>query len=203
MTTAIDLYTVDPYCILDLETSGLSPDNHFITCIGILEDIGIRQFSAPARLFREDPKRAEHFLLENFLAHMESTPETITFITFNGAKFDFPFIATRLIKQQLEESLSVSILDEHNIDLSVFIRNLMQRYTSKDDACRKFCNLYVPRKSEGIFLSRIYSQQVVTDDEHTEMLQHNAVDLGITHRLWLGLQRFPDFQQWLTNDKKE
>jgi hypothetical protein len=107
--------------------------------------------------------------------------------------FDINFIQTRAKLQTPKSFICEDFLYAHHTDLHLFAKHIFKRFTSKDEACRKIANMYVPRKSDGYFCARIYKTQKVTDDQHYEMLQHNAVDLGVTLRLYDYLKGCDDF----------
>jgi uncharacterized protein YprB with RNaseH-like and TPR domain len=121
--------------------------------------------------------------------------DTDEVVTYNGNKFDFPFILTRCAIQEPEIGWKPPALSKH-IDLSEFIKIIASRYTSKDTAADKFGNLYVPRTIAGSFLARVYKFRRVTDEQHLMMLQHNAIDLITTARMYGVLKDYPDFDEW-------
>lgn len=75
--------TIDTY--LDIETTGLYPDAHDITVIGIYLDAG--HGDSVVQLVGEQVTR------ENLLAALKGTG---TIFTYNGSRFDLPFIQERL-----------------------------------------------------------------------------------------------------------
>ncbi len=178
------------FFVLDIETSGLDAKRDFITCIGILTDEGIRQISDSAACFRSNPLRAEQSILGDFYqwCHNDSISPSDTLITYNGLGFDLPFI---------HERGCAGVLTNPHIDLSLFVKASTSRYVSKDIAASKLGNLYVPSGIPGAYLARAYNSGLVTDMEHLEMLQHNAVDLVTTARLYEKIRSYPDFRSWL------
>ncbi len=74
---------VDAY--LDIETTGLFPNSHDITVVGIYVDNG--QQDRLVQLVGEQVTR------ENLLCSLEGTT---TIFTYNGSRFDLPFIQERL-----------------------------------------------------------------------------------------------------------
>lgn len=207
---------------MDIESSGLFPNgiendkghkdssyqDDFITCIGVLTPQGIIQFTDEADGLRSNPLTSERLILQNFGAWLQSlhlnpinhdNPDNIArIITYNGISFDFNFIRNRCEFQGLPNILPSS-LDPLHLDIAPFVYKLMGRYTSKDDACRKLANMYVPRKSEGFFCARIYKTQKLTDVDHIDMLQHNSVDLCVTAKLFDYLRKFEDFQIFMAS----
>lgn len=176
---------------LDIETSGLDPIKDFITCIGILPtDQGIMQFSCSAEEFRSDPQRAEQVILLSFTTWLEANASRDLIASYNGDAFDIPFMKSRCFHHDI---IFPSIT---HLDIFPFIQRIHGRRLSKDDAARRYCDLYIPSNSSGAFLARIYSNRKATDMQHLLMLQHNAIDLVTTARLCDSLSQFDDFQKW-------
>lgn len=187
---------------LDIESSGLKPEEDFITCIGVGSEYGFHQFSAPASEFRSDHIFAEEHLLLAAREHcdilMGAHPECM--ITYNGIGFDVPFIDRRAGIQKIIASFT---LPKTHVDVSVFVKRIFGRNTTKDEACFKLCNLYCPKMMAGLMLARLYKSGAVTDSQHIEMLQHNALDLGATLRMHRALKQFPDYLAFLEEAKTD
>lgn len=77
---------------LDIETGGLDASKHVVSCIGVLDRNGVTQFAG----------ENEREVLEEFndwlAVGSDGVPSRRDFVTFNGAKFDFPFLADRARK---------------------------------------------------------------------------------------------------------
>ena len=90
------IFNSDEYCIIDIETTGLSSKYNQIILIGILYNINntvtIKQF------FAENPKEEIHILKE--FAHIYKNFSYV--ITYNGASFDLPFLQERFSHNNLE-----------------------------------------------------------------------------------------------------
>ena len=193
--------------VLDIETTGLYPaptgnrTPDFIVAIGVLDESELHIFSAPHEVFISGAPLAhiERNVIKNFAEWYSEVVED-TFITYNGAEFDLPFIATKLLQSNEEgdADLANQLLSNPNIDLIDYARYITGRRIGKDDACRKLANLYVPRKTEGLWNARIYKNpHLLTLNDHLEMLHHNAVDLTATARLYNVVKTFPDFKEWM------
>lgn len=209
------------YLTLDIETTGLFPrpslkqlseglTEDFITAIGIHNHStsSLQIFSVPVSTFQSSLCDAEQEILASFQTYLDSnfpgefpddsqsgTP-SFSFLTYNGVEFDIPFILSKLNLYE-QHSFEEDISRIPNIDLINFTRLVSGRRLSKDEACRKLANLYVPRSSDGLWTARIYkSPSLLTENDHIEMLQHNATDLTSTSRLYNVLKNFPDFQSW-------
>jgi len=198
--------------IIDIETTGLRPSptpkdlaegiqEDYIVAIGILDtQTGCMEiFSAPHSIFSVSLANTEKMIILNFCRWFVNQQKPI-FLSYNGIDFDIPFIVSKLLKYDKEETngLSTVLLSTPHIDLIRFSVRVSGRRMQKETACRKLGNLYVPRKSEGLWCARIYSNpQLLTANDHLDMLQHNATDLSATGRLYNVLKQFPDFETWV------
>jgi uncharacterized protein YprB with RNaseH-like and TPR domain len=184
--------------VLDIETSGLDPKRDFITCIGVLTETTLRQFTAPFSSFNESPSSAEKLLLSNFCASIFD--EEILY-TYNGETFDLPFIYERVSYHELtlQDSPITREPGSKHYDLFDYAQRQFKRRVTKDEAVIKLTNTYVPRNSSGMFLARIYTQGIVTRQQHMDMLMHNAQDIIITSKFVDELEQYPDYRDWKTN----
>ena len=194
---------------IDIETTGLYPSptpeminrgstEDFIVAVGCMDEHGINIFSAPFDTYRFSLVEAEKECLRAFSNYFMETDDNLL-LSYNGILFDNPFIATKLMKYRgsFNENAAKLLLETKHIDLMPFATKVVGRRIGKDDACRKLGNLYVPRKSEGLWNARIYKNpELLTENEHLEMLQHNATDLTATNRLYNVVKHFPDFADW-------
>ena len=184
------------YVAFDIETSGLNPKKDNITCIGWLSDETSSQFSETWHNFNTLPELCEETLLTNFFSFLNKTyryqDDSITLLTYNG-KFDLSFIIEKSKKHKLE--IPDILLDSYHIDLLHFSKKLVGRLISKDEACRKFANIYIPYKNTGLFLARAYTHKKVTLKIHLDMLLHNSIDLVATRKYFDFLSSYPDFQK--------
>jgi len=188
--------TPNTIIILDIETSGLDAQEDHITCIGCLDpERGITQFTHSAEAFRTEPLMAEKDILEHFFAYYHPK---MALITYNGVKFDVPFILARAELHDIDHE--VGFPPKSHIDLSRFVKHVSKHYTSKDTAARNTAGLYVPNTIAGSFLARIYKHKTVTDEQHLEMLQHNSIDLAATAKMHAILHDYKDFDEWLLEE---
>ena len=184
--------------IMDIETSGLSKDQDFITCIGLMTSSGIHQVTQPASVFRDDPMEAENNLLAAFDAMQGSFSDKFL-ITYNGISFDVPFINDRFSTQNLN---SVFAPTKH-LDLMQYSREIHGRHVKKDDTARHLCNLYVPWSCSAAYLARVYKSQCVSEEDHMHMLAHNALDLTITAQMLGRMFQFDSFHTFINKNKIE
>jgi uncharacterized protein YprB with RNaseH-like and TPR domain len=201
---------------LDIETSGLYPSptkemidqgdsEDFLVAIGVYDGYNLHTFSSPHDSYNISLEVAERDILSSFCNFLSCSSVDESLLTYNGISFDIPFITTKLLKYGGDYYLSssASLLNMPNVDLIRYSKFVTGRLLSKDDACRKLANLYVPRKSEGLWSARIYKNpQFLTENDHLEMLQHNTIDLTATTRFYNVVKRFPDFQEWRTQELK-
>lgn len=84
-----NIFDVDKYCVIDIETTGLSSQYHQVILVGILyninDEIVLKQF------FAEHPK--DELSVLNEFANIYKNFSYV--ITFNGAAFDIPFLKKR------------------------------------------------------------------------------------------------------------
>ena len=192
------------YAVIDLETCGLEPKFDHITCVGFLNPTGIHQFSVPPQIWNADKDAAEKIILNNsvhFLKNTDFLADKPLIISYNGVKFDMPFLKERFQKQVLAIPENFNFLP--HLDLMAFakMQTISDRspsgyYVSKDDCARKYANLHVPFEIPAPYLARIYRFQKVTMQEHLAMLAHNAQDLATTAQIYDRFAEYPDFQEF-------
>jgi hypothetical protein len=208
--------------VLDIETTGLHPaptpeqadrgiTEDYITCIGVMDEFGLSCLSAPIDAFKVSLEGAELTTLKAFKSFIfDIPPEETVFLTYNGVIFDIPFIASRAMHHGLQE-LAEAVLSAKDIDLQRYVQYATRSEErlngirfSKDNACRTLANLYIPKKTEGLWTARIYKNpQLLTLQDHLDMIQHNAVDLAATAKLYNVVKNFPDFSSWRMQEFKD
>ncbi|WP_425539837.1 ribonuclease H-like domain-containing protein [Microaceticoccus formicicus] len=111
-----DIKTIPHDCIvLDIETTGFSAINNMITILGyIMYDEDEHNFNFH-QYFAESIED-EKILLLNLV---QSIKESHKILTFNGMRFDIPFIEKRFEYHNIEFSLK----DIYQIDLYVYLKN--------------------------------------------------------------------------------
>jgi uncharacterized protein YprB with RNaseH-like and TPR domain len=188
---------------VDLETSGLLPKVSWATCVGLGSESGVQQFSAPAKDFREKPLDAEFSLLTELTETKHNLSEKDFLIGYNSFKFDLPFLQARLEYHKLSTDIVKELRKAKHIDMSLYCRTLTKTdrtpdgyYITKDESARKLCALYVPSSASGAYLAQIYSNQVVTDEEHLDCLNHNSIDITTELKMHHHFMRIPDYKEF-------
>ncbi len=159
---------------LDIETTGLDPKTNRISCIGLLSDAGIAQFS----------DLDENNLIAQYETKMEKfTTEDYTLITYNGKAFDIPFIAERKrILQKTNQPENIQHIDLHEIIQQNYSEGKLIR---KDQVCRDF-NIFIPKIIGAKTCAIYYDAFLDGADAYilNDIFFHNACDLIATSCLY-------------------
>ena len=179
-----------------METSGLfgeskpkgEPETR-ITCIGLMDDYGIRQFASPWESWNTDPDRAELMLLK-FFVDSRALKRDEEVLTYNGTTFDFPLLRQRLEVHALKENFD----DILHIDQMPFVTALNGYRVRKESAASKYADIYTPKTTEAAYFARSYMYKLVTPQIQSKMLAHNAMDVATTWSFHHDMMRFPDYR---------
>lgn len=159
---------------VDIETTGLSPDISAITVIGCCQPNGtITQW------FNEDGLSQKKILLE-FLDFCSSFH---TFITFNGASFDLPFLKAKIKEWKIEDTLN----HMDHIDLYQILRpyrRLLPLKSFRQKDLERYLKVSRKDNLSGRKLIKIYRKFLETKDckYKEQILLHNKEDLtGLLH----------------------
>lgn len=185
---------------LDLETTGLigeskpkgEPETR-ITCIGILDDFGIRQFASPWNEWNTAPDRAERMLLQAFV-DSRSLHDHGPILTYNGLGFDFPLLKLRCEVHGIKENFD----GFPHVDQMPFTTNLNGARMKKDYAAGKYADIYVPKTTEAAYFARAYMYRLVTPQIQAKMLSHNAMDVATTWNYHHDMLLFPDYRDYVS-----
>lgn len=174
------LFLSEKFCIVDIETTGLSHRYHHVILIGLLyieeEDIVVKQFLA-------ENVREEKQVLSAFLEASREIPYTIT---YNGASFDVPFLKERFKKYGIQWPFN----DIKHLDLLQLIKRYRRSLSLENlklKTVEKF--LGINRRDtisgkESVDLYLQYQQEPSPSLEKTILL-HNFEDifylLKVTH----------------------
>ena len=187
---------------LDIETTGLDSATDTIVAIGCLDGARMDIISASVEEFKKSPQNAEKQIIDDFGSHLLTCNPDDVLLTYNGLSFDLPFIKHRAEKHGLWKKMAF-LPETPHVDLFPFVHHAFGRRANKEEACSKLANLYVPRKNDGMWIARLYSHpELLTENDHLDMLAHNATDISSTYKLYNVLKEFPDFQQWQLEQSK-
>lgn len=171
---------------LDIETTGLSPANSEVYLIGtacVMDGrLYIRQF------FAEKPTE-EREILKAFSEYMRSFD---TIVTFNGNKFDIPFLE----KRSFEYGIDMNFAEKKGIDIYKRIKpykKLLGLPDMKQKTLERFMHINRQDRKSGRELIALYGNYIAAKNEYCLdlILQHNYDDIkGLTHLL--PLLSYPD-----------
>lgn len=185
-------------CVLDIEATGLDPRTSKVVLMGLLTEtpsgVKVTQFLAENH-YEEDKvlMATMEFLHDNKIDYL---------ITFNGIRYDIPFINTRLEKLNFEDRINL-----YDFDLYRFLRKC-SILPSKMDSLRQsavedYFGIGMDRKDtitgkENIALFNEYS---ISGNSTVEkiILTHNREDVLQLYKLMLLCSK-DDFVEILTND---
>jgi len=181
-----DFMTISRACVIDIETLGLNRKFHQIILIGYLfeenNELVIKQ------LFAEKPGD-EGALLKTFIEDMGMFD---TFITYNGAAFDIPFILARLKEHVLTWCIDGCI----HMDLLLYIRKY-QEYLKLDNYRLKTVEglLGIIRSDtisgrESVKLYKSYTKSKTPELEE-KILLHNYEDIYYLSKLFNVFEHLP------------
>lgn len=185
-------------CVLDIEATGLDPKRCKLVLMGLLTetDSGIR---------------VTQFLAENHYEEYKVLQATIDFlkdegidyiITFNGLRYDIPFIQTRLQADYLNDSIKI-----YDFDLYRFLRKfstLPDRLDSLSQASlERFWNIASDREDtiNGRESVALFDEYALNGNPVIEklILTHNREDVIQLYKL-LKLSGESDFKEILKTD---
>lgn len=157
--------------VLDIETTGLGPTDK-ISLVGLYGEGKVVQY------------------LPHDFKDLRVTCNTL--VSFNGEKFDLPFLARETPPVQISFNRHVDLMKPARVFLCNNGRPIDDRtqYISKDQACR-LMGIYVPKDPAGSGLRcaligrRSLSPELPADElERAQLALHNATDLYATLALY-------------------
>ncbi|MCQ4635388.1 ribonuclease H-like domain-containing protein [Anaerovorax odorimutans] len=181
---AFDLYFGDMKLgVLDIETTGLSPRHSQFVLGGLLTvengALQVRQF------FAEDLKQER----EALQAYLEAIGKADFLLTYNGQKFDLPFIRERTkdAPPKLPFNLDLYLLVKNYSPVRKFLPNLKQK------TVENFLGLWDHRKDEisGAESVELYYQYLSQKEPYIKekILLHNHDDVLQLYRLLAVLEK--------------
>lgn len=187
-----DFFKGNNIAILDIETTGLSPKFCKVILVGII--IISKDNQKLYQIFADSQEEEKDLLLKT-----KKILEDVDFvITYNGKKFDLPFLKERSSKNKLDfpslYNLDLYLLAKGFTDLPSFLPNLKQKTVEK---------LIIPdykRKDEisGGDSVKLYNQYEVMPSKELlrQILLHNYEDICLLHKL-IKLVNLSDFSGFL------
>lgn len=163
--------------VFDIESTGLSPDRDIVISASFLDDdgSGLRQY------FTGDPKT--EFLIIKKIA--EEFKQLDAIITYNGKRFDIPFVQTRAKKYGIE------IPEILNIDVYLLLKSYWPVKKNMNSLSQKsveyamgLCDERVDEISGEQCIS-LYNDYIATGNTESidKILLHNADDVKQLHRI--------------------
>lgn len=163
-------------CVLDIEATGLDPSRCKVILMGLLTET-------------DNGVRVTQFLAENHYEEYKVLQATIDFlknegidylITFNGLRYDIPFINTRLDKNFMDDHINL-----YDFDLYRFLRkcsNLPRRLDSLSQAsCEKYFGIASHRQDTitGRESVTMFDEYAISGNSTVEkiILTHNREDV--------------------------
>ena len=170
-----------PVSVLDIETTGLDQKVDRITAIGVMDADGVRIYA----------NQDESSLLRRFAEREEDLKEKV-FVTYNGEKFDIPFINTRVKKHP--ELVQFTFQAHNHIDMITFDPFNKKRYCTKEEMARNTADIYSPSTTSAKFLARAYTNGLAGPLLHAKLMAHNSIDLTTTWSAFWENLHYLDFQ---------
>ena len=165
-------FITDDSILFDIETTGFAKNTCIIYLIGILRKEGdyilIDQFLA-------ESKSDEELILHSFASIMETKK---TYITFNGVRFDVPFVQERLKHYGLVDCF----YHKKSFDIYLEIRpykNILKLPNYKQKTIEDFLGIHREDPFTGGDLIEVFKEYCHTHHPHLEkaLLLHNYEDV--------------------------
>ncbi len=182
------------FCILDIETTGLSSKYHNIILIGILypsnNQIVVKQF------FAENPQEEKSLLL-HFHKEMQQFQ---FFITYNGVAFDYPFLKERFKKY----NISWDHQEIDHFDILYHLRKCKSQLSLDNFKLKTVENFLGINRSDtinGKDSVELYKQYVLSKTPALEktILLHNYEDIYYLAKVAGVFDHFPKVNYLLNN----
>jgi uncharacterized protein YprB with RNaseH-like and TPR domain len=175
---------MNPYIVLDIETTGLSPFKNQITCICAKQDEMV--FKGHAKYFKDDKEKtfeSERSLLVDFLNWLESEPEMGTFVGHAVETFDLPFILVRSIIHNLELPFGFNHDLKNSFDIKIESEFLREQgvWLSLNNLAKI---LGLPGQKTGNGLEAI---KLFNEGKYDELVSYCWQDVLLTEQVYLKL----------------
>ncbi|MCS7125724.1 MAG: ribonuclease H-like domain-containing protein [Aigarchaeota archaeon] len=161
-------------CFLDLEATALDADVGYLVGGGFLDEKG--RF----RWFYAKTPRDEKDVIISILDYLNRHH---IFFTWNGSRFDVPFLTARAIKHNLRADL---IYKPTHIDLADFIRNHLKISFINLYHVARFFNISKNMSIQGLDVPSLYLRAVNGDKKAAAKIKkHCKDDLDVLRRVFL------------------
>jgi len=162
--------------LLDIETTGLSRVNNHIYIIGIgrVFESSDSKITLSISQFFSESNDDEYTLLMTFTSLLRSND---TIITFNGNRFDIPFLNARLKKYGLQEIDKESTVDLYKIAKSMSGLISLPNYRQK--TVESYLGIHRDDQFSGLELINVYKNYIKhpNNDGLNALLLHNMEDV--------------------------
>lgn len=171
----ISQYISSDDLFLDIETTGLSKTRHQVYIIGMMQLVN-HNTSYVNQLFTENEDKESEMLSYFLKLLMEIKPRRI--ITFNGNRFDLPFLVERAKKYNIDLDFSQYKLFDIYKEVSR-LKNLLQLPNYKQKTVEQFLGIHREDRFSGGDLIKIYKDFCkAPDPQKLELLKlHNYEDV--------------------------
>ncbi len=161
-------------CFMDLESTALEADVGYLVGGGFMDESGKFKW-----FYSENPSR-EKEALSSIIEYMSR--HHIVF-TWNGSKFDIPFLTARAVKHNLRAEL---IYKPTHFDLAEFIRNHLRLSLTNLYHVARFLNIVKDINVEGIDVPSLYLKAVKNDrNAAVKIKKHCKDDLEVLRNVYL------------------
>ena len=162
----------------DIETTGLDPFNSKVVAIGLKDEKGNEII-----FFAENYDEKE--ILEKFKEFLKRNKPIL--ITFNGKKYDIPFLIIRAIKHNIDLSILQKI---EVIDLYEKIKEIYPDAKIKLSQIREFLGMHRLIDITGRSIPELYEDYVKgNEDAKEKIIMHLKDDVRITLELWKRMKK--------------
>lgn len=160
-------------CFMDLEATALDADVGYLVGGGFMDEKGRFKW------FYADTPSKEKETLSSIIEYL--TKHNIVF-TWNGSRFDIPFLAARALRHNLRAEL---IYRPSHLDLAEFIRSYLKISFVNLYHVARFLNIPKDTSVEGIDVPSLYLKAVKNDKRSiTKIKKHCRDDLEVLRKIY-------------------
>lgn len=160
-------------CFMDLEATSLDADIGHLVGGGFMDEKGIFKW------FYADMPSKEREALSSIIEYMAKNHLVFT---WNGSRFDIPFLATRALKHNLRVEL---IYRPSHLDIAEFVRNHLKLSFVNLYHVARFLNISKDISVEGIDVPSLYLKAVKNDKRAAAKIKkHCKDDLEVLRKIY-------------------